>query len=105
MKPKGARGGLPGTREWLYSDFESAHGKQPGTLAALERTRAKQHRATGAEKALWDRVAKQLGMTAAHVRDVALGQRRSPTVAAALAKEIERIAPGTFKKLTEEREK
>lgn len=105
-KPKGAKGALPGTREWLYSGvFESVQGKQPGSIAALERGRAKQYRASDAEKALWDRVAKQLGMTASHVRDVALGQRHSLTVAAALAKEIERVASGTLRALPETREK
>jgi hypothetical protein len=41
-KPKNAKGELPGSIDWLYSDgeqFESSHGRQPGTLKALARAR------------------------------------------------------------------
>jgi hypothetical protein len=90
-EPKGGKGGPPGSLEYLYEGtFESGHGKQPGTLAVLERQRAKMRRSTDAEWALWKRVAKQLGMSAVHVRNVALGQRRSLTVTAALAAESKR---------------
>jgi hypothetical protein len=44
-KPKNAKGELPGSIDWLYSDgeqFESSHGRQPGTLKALARAREKQ---------------------------------------------------------------
>jgi hypothetical protein len=37
-KPKSAKGELPGSIGWLYSDgeqFESRHGRQPGTMKAL----------------------------------------------------------------------
>jgi hypothetical protein len=39
-KPKNVKGELPGSRDWLYADesgkdFESGHGRQPGTLASL----------------------------------------------------------------------
>jgi hypothetical protein len=40
---------------------------------------------------LYSRVARQLGMDRSHVRRVALGQRNSPRISAALAAEIERI--------------
>jgi hypothetical protein len=44
-KPKNAKGELPGSIDWLYSDgeqFESSHGRQPGTLKALALAREKQ---------------------------------------------------------------
>jgi hypothetical protein len=44
-KPKNAKGELPGSINWLYSDgeqFESSHGRQPGTLKALALAREKQ---------------------------------------------------------------
>lgn len=45
-KPKGARGGMPGTLEYLYGDgvFESQHGKQPGTVKALKKANEKRKR-------------------------------------------------------------
>jgi len=44
-KPKNAKGELPGSIDWLYSDgaqFESSHGRQPGTMKALALAREKQ---------------------------------------------------------------
>jgi hypothetical protein len=44
-KPKNAKGELPGSIDWLYSDgeqFESRHGRQPGSLKALALAREKQ---------------------------------------------------------------
>jgi hypothetical protein len=44
-KPKNAKGELPGSIDWLYSDgeqFESRHGRQPGTMKALALGREKQ---------------------------------------------------------------
>ncbi len=40
-KRKGISGGQPGTLDWLYSDgtTQSKHGRQPGTLAALAKSR------------------------------------------------------------------
>jgi len=105
-KPKGAKGALPGTREWLYEGvFESAHGKQPGTLAALARTHARQHQTTEKEKVLYSRVAERLEMTERHVRAVALGQRRSATVLAAITKETEQMATDALAALAEASEK
>jgi hypothetical protein len=87
--PKNAKGSLPGSVDWLYGDgvFESAHGKAPSQIAALKKAneqRAKQHRSIPAEKALYESVAKQLEMSPEHVRAVALGQRRSKGVLAAI---------------------
>lgn len=51
-KPKNAKGELPGSVAWLYDDngkdFESSHGRQPGSLKALALAREKQ--ADSAEK-------------------------------------------------------
>jgi hypothetical protein len=50
-KPKNAKGELPGSIDWLYSDgaqFESSHGRQPGSLKALALAREKH--ADSAEK-------------------------------------------------------
>lgn len=81
----GAKGEPPESVAWLYGDvFESGHGKQPGTLKALAEAREKYHRSSEAEKALYSRVATLLGVTAEHVRQVALGQRRSKAILAAL---------------------
>jgi hypothetical protein len=44
-KPKNAKGELPGSVGWLYSDgekFESSHGRRPGTMKALALAREKQ---------------------------------------------------------------
>jgi len=44
-KPKNAKGELPGSIAWLYSDgeqFESSHGRQPGSMKALALAREKQ---------------------------------------------------------------
>ena len=44
-KPKNAKGELPGSIDWLYSDgeqFESRQGRQPGSLKALALAREKQ---------------------------------------------------------------
>jgi hypothetical protein len=44
-KPKNAKGELPGSISWLYSDgaqFESSHGRQPGSMKALALAREKQ---------------------------------------------------------------
>jgi hypothetical protein len=88
-KPVGGKGAPPGSRDFLYEGtFESGHGRQPGTLKALAEWREKQHRSSEAEKALYSRVATQLGITAEHVRQVALGQRRSKGILAALKEEI-----------------
>jgi hypothetical protein len=42
-KPKGAKGGQPGTLDWLYSDvpFESAHNKAPSQVKALKEANEK----------------------------------------------------------------
>jgi|HubBroStandDraft_2_1064218.scaffolds.fasta_scaffold220606_2 hypothetical protein len=42
-KPKGAHGEPPGSIGWLYGEgaFESGHGRQPGTLDALAKSREK----------------------------------------------------------------
>jgi hypothetical protein len=49
-KPKGAKGGQPGTRDWLYSDepFESAHNKSESQRKALKE--ANEKRAKQAKK-------------------------------------------------------
>jgi len=105
-KPKNAKGALPGTREWLYEGvFQSSHGKMPGTLAALARTHARQHRTTEKEKLLYSRVAEQLGVSPAHVRCVALGQRRSEAVSVAIEKEIQQEATEVLARLAEAGEK
>jgi hypothetical protein len=51
-KPRGGKGQPPGSISWLYDDggFESGHGKQPGTVAALAKTRARQQRSTEQRK-------------------------------------------------------
>jgi hypothetical protein len=45
-KPKGAKGNKPGTIAWLYGDgvFESAHGKQPGTVKSITKANEKRKR-------------------------------------------------------------
>lgn len=105
-KPVGARGSRPGSIAWLYDGvFESMHGRQPGTLAALAKTRERQHRTTEKEKLLYNRIAQQLGVSPAHVRAVALGQRRSATVLAAIREEIEQEATEVLATLAEASEK
>jgi len=43
--PKGAKGGLPGSRGWLYEGgFESSHGRAPGTVKALKEANEKRKR-------------------------------------------------------------
>jgi hypothetical protein len=44
--PKGAKGSLPGSRDWLYGDgvFESAHGKAPSQVKALKEANEKRKR-------------------------------------------------------------
>ncbi len=84
-KPKNAKGERPGSIDWLYSGvFESSQGKQPGTLKALANARETYHRSGEAEKALYERIAAQFGVTPHYVRAVALGQRRSKHILAAL---------------------
>jgi len=51
-KPKNAKGELPGSIDWLYSDgeqFESRHGRQPGSLKALALAREKQAKKSKAQ--------------------------------------------------------
>jgi hypothetical protein len=45
-KPKGAKGYLPGSIDWLYSDepFKSAHGKAPSQIKALKEANEKRKR-------------------------------------------------------------
>ena len=45
-KPKGAKGSLPGSVDWLYSDepFESAHNKAPSQVKALKQANEKRKR-------------------------------------------------------------
>jgi len=105
-KPVGARGSRPGSIAWLYDGvFESMHGRQPGTLAALAKTRERQHRTTEKEKLLYNRIAQQLGVSPAHVRCVARGQRRSESVSAAIREEIEQEATEVLATLAEASEK
>jgi hypothetical protein len=66
---------------------KGGHGCQPGSLKVLALQREKQMRTTPEERALWDRVAKQLGMSPVHVRNVATGVKHSDKVAAALLAE------------------
>jgi hypothetical protein len=104
--PKGAKGSLPGSVDWLYGDgvFESAHNKAPSQIAALKKAneeRAKYHRSIPAEKALYEHVAKQLGMSPEHVRAVALGQRRSKRVLTA----FDEATAGALKDANEKRKK
>jgi hypothetical protein len=54
------------------------------------KARERVHRSSEAEKTLYSRVAAQLGITAERVRSVALGQRRSKTILAALKEESAR---------------
>jgi DNA repair exonuclease SbcCD ATPase subunit len=63
---------------------KGGHGRQPGSLKVLALQREKQMCTTPEQRALWDRVAKQLGMSAVHVRNVATGVKHSDKVAAAL---------------------
>jgi Zn-finger nucleic acid-binding protein len=51
-------------------------------------------RSSKADKLLYSRVAQQLGVDPSHVRVVALGQRHSERVSAALKKESERLLSG-----------
>jgi hypothetical protein len=81
------------------------HGRQPGTLAALAKTRERQHRTTEKEKLLYNRIAQQLGVSPAHVRCVARGQRRSESVSAAIREEIEQEATEVLATLAEASEK
>jgi len=102
-KPKGGKGGPPGSREYLYEGkFESGHGKQPGSLAVLAATRERQRRSTEREKLLYSRVAEQLGKSPTYVREVALARRHSKAISAALEAEAERMAPGTLALLARE---
>ena len=105
-RARNAKGALPGTRDWLYGDlFESMHGRQPGTLAALARTRERQHRSSEKEKLLYSRVAEQVGVSPTHVRCVALGQRRSEAVSVAIEKQIQREATEVLAAIAEASEK
>ena len=104
-QPKGGKGGPPGSAEYLYEGaFESGHGKQPGSLAVLAATRERQRRSTEREKLLYTRVAEQLGKSATYVRLVALGDRHSKAISAALEEEAERMAPGTLALLAREKQ-
>jgi len=67
----------PGSVAWLYGGAIEKQGKQAGP-------REKYYRSSEAENALYSRVATQLGVSPAHVRQVALGQRRSKAILAAL---------------------
>lgn len=78
------------TVERLRKPPKGGHGKQPGTLMALAAARKKRIRTTAEERALWDRIAKQLRMSAIHVRNVATGVKRSDKVTAALAEATEK---------------
>jgi hypothetical protein len=61
--------GKPGSVGWLYGGD-----LQRGTTTALVKSREKYIRSSQAEKALYERVATELGVSAQHVRGVALGQ-------------------------------
>lgn len=73
----------PGMIAWLYGADESE--------GRLRHPRQKMRRVSKAGKELLERVAKELGMSVAHVRQVALGDRQSEVVLRTLFTEFEKL--------------